>query len=203
MAFADITDENIESLLDSKDSKSTKRSVNRSVNLFREFLDTKGEPADFESFSKEKLDQMLKLFYASARKKDGEMMKKHYITILKYGLSKYIKEHMHIDTKNDPAFLHSKDVFSAVLSDLKKKGLGGVEHNPAICHEDLMKLYDVNGVALNSNTPHGLLNKCWFDVMIFLCRRGRENLRGMTRDTFKTGTERSGRIFVMQVPVKT
>ena len=63
MAFADITDENIESLLDSKDSKSTKRSDNRSVNLFREFLDTKGEPADFESFSKEKLDQMLKLFY--------------------------------------------------------------------------------------------------------------------------------------------
>jgi hypothetical protein len=82
---------------------------------------------------------------------------------------------------------------------MKKKGFGAVKHKPAICQEDLIKLYDINDVALNPCTPQGLLNKCWFDVMTFLCRRGRENLRQMTRDTFKINTDGTGRKFVTQV----
>jgi hypothetical protein len=32
-------------------------------------------PGEFETYTKQKLDEMLRLFYASIRKKDGEMMK--------------------------------------------------------------------------------------------------------------------------------
>jgi hypothetical protein len=77
---------------------------------------------------------------------------------------------------------------------MKKKGFGAVKHKPVICQEDLIKPYDVNGVVLNPCTPQGLLNKCWFDVMTYLCRRGQ-----MTRDTFKINTDGTGRKFVMQV----
>jgi hypothetical protein len=35
--------------------------------------------------------------------------------------------------------------------------------------------------------------------MTFLCRRGRENLRDMTRDTFAEHVDGSGRRLVMQV----
>jgi hypothetical protein len=82
---------------------------------------------------------------------------------------------------------------------MKKKGFGAVKHKPAIWQEDLIKLYDVHGFALNPCTPQGLLNKYWFDVITFLCRRGHENLRQMTRDTFKINTDGTGRKFVMQV----
>jgi hypothetical protein len=41
---------------------------------------------------------------------------------------------------------------------MKKKGFGAVKYKPAICQEDLINLYDVNGVALNPCTPQGLLN---------------------------------------------
>ena len=41
-----------------------------------DFLIQKNEPGEFETYTKQKLDEMLKLFYASIRKKDGEMMKK-------------------------------------------------------------------------------------------------------------------------------
>ena len=75
-------------------------------------------------------------------------------------------------------------MYSAVVTDLKKKGLASVDHKPTICPEDLFKIYQPSNFALNSNTPSCLLNKTWFDVMTFLCRRGRENLRDMTRDTF-------------------
>lgn len=139
---------------------------------------------------------MLRIFYASIGKKDGEMMKKSSVNLLKYGLAKHLKETAQIDINIDPVFASSKGVFSAVLTDMKKKGFGAVKHKPAICQEDLIKLYDVSGVALNPCTPQGLLNKCWFDVMTFLCR-GRENLRQMTLDTFKINTDGTGRKFVM------
>jgi hypothetical protein len=42
-------------------------------------------------------------------------------------------------------------------TDMKKKGFGAVKHKPAIFQEDLIKLYDVNGVALNPCTQQGLL----------------------------------------------
>ena len=87
----------------------------------------------------------------------------------------------------------------ATITDMKKKGFAAVEHKPVICQEDLVKLYDVTNVALNPNTPTGLLNKTWFDVMMYLCRRGRENLREMTRDTFLVQVDGSGRRYVMQV----
>jgi hypothetical protein len=65
--------------------------------------------------------------------------------------------------------------------------------------EDLVKLYDGTNVALIPNTPTGLLGKTWFEVMMCLCRRGRENLRKMTRDTFLVQVYGSGRRYVMQV----
>jgi predicted ABC-class ATPase len=69
MAFADINEDNISSLLRSKDSKSTQRSVVRSIKLFKDYLLQKDESVDFETFLKEKLNEMLRMFYASLRKK--------------------------------------------------------------------------------------------------------------------------------------
>ena len=76
MAFVDITEDNISELMKSKDSKSTQRAATQSIKLFRDFLIQKNEPGEFETYTKQKLDEMLRLFYASIRKKDGEMMKK-------------------------------------------------------------------------------------------------------------------------------
>jgi hypothetical protein len=40
--------------------------------------------------------------------------------------------------------------------------------------------------------------KVWFDPMFFLCRRGRENLRNMTKGTYRVNQDSSGREFVYQ-----
>jgi hypothetical protein len=70
MAFSDRNEDNISSLLRSKNSKSTQRSVARSIKLFKDYLlQKKDESVDFETFSKEKLDEMLRMFYASVKKK--------------------------------------------------------------------------------------------------------------------------------------
>ena len=127
MAFVDITEDTISELMNSKDSKSTQRAVTWNIKLFQDFLIQKNVPGEFETYTKQKLDEMLRLFYASIRKKDGEMMKKSSVNLLKYGLAKYLKETAQIDINIDPVFASSKGVFSAVLTDMKKKGFGAVK----------------------------------------------------------------------------
>jgi hypothetical protein len=65
MAFVDITEDNNSEIMKSKDDKSTQRAVTRSIKLFLDFLILQNEPGEFETYTKQKLDEMLRLFYAS------------------------------------------------------------------------------------------------------------------------------------------
>lgn len=49
--FASISEEDLEELVNSKDSASTKRSVKRGVKLFRDFLTENGKSGDFEALT--------------------------------------------------------------------------------------------------------------------------------------------------------
>ena len=49
--------------------------MKREVKLFRDYLTNKAASSDFQSFDKSELYEYLRTFYASARKKDGDMMK--------------------------------------------------------------------------------------------------------------------------------
>ena len=121
MAFAEISEENIKDLLSTKDSKETKRAVKRGVKLFRDYLTNKGASSDFQNFAKSELNEHLRTFYASARKKDGDMIKTNSLTSLKYGISKFLKDTLEIDVKNDPEFYLKYYVFSC-CNRLEKDG---------------------------------------------------------------------------------
>ena len=101
MAFAQINEDAIQSLLDSKDSKSTKRSIADAVKSFRFFLSSKQLPSDFKNFSKGELNTHLRIFYTSVRKQDGELLK-NSLNVMKNGMAKYLKEKCDIDIKKDP-----------------------------------------------------------------------------------------------------
>ncbi|KAJ8316276.1 hypothetical protein KUTeg_006290 [Tegillarca granosa] len=93
----------------------------------------------------------------------------------------------------------SKKVFKAVVGDLKRKGFGAVNHFQPIAPNDLKKLYSPDNIALNIDTPYGLQKKVWFDIVFYLCRRGRENLREMTKLTFEVSRHSNGEKYVHQV----
>lgn len=82
--------------------------------------------------------------------------------------------------------------------DLKRKGLGGTDHHPPISEQDLQKLYSKDTPVFDINTQFGLQRKAWFEITLPLCRRGRENLRSMTKDTFKVAKDDVGRMYVYQ-----
>ena len=89
---------------------------------------------------------------------------------------------------NDKSFSYSTKVFKAAVKDLRRQGLGCIKHHVLITRADMTKLYSGDTVVFYTDTPNGLLNKVWFEVMYFLCRRGQENLRAMTKETFELST---------------
>ena len=62
-----------------------------------------------------------------------------------------------------------------MLRTIIKSGKGDINHYPEIEPEDVKKLYS----SFDLNSPTDLLEKVWFGIMFFLCRRCRENLRDM------------------------
>jgi hypothetical protein len=196
--FADIGEVELQTLLTNKDSKSTSRIIKRSVNLFRKFLEQRNVETEFESFAKPVLNDNLRVFFASVRNKSGESLKVSSLQSIKYGLTKYLKETCKVDVVKDPEFAECMQIMKATLTDMKKHGHGSVDHKPPISGDDLKKLYSSENVAFNIDTPAGLQMKVWFDLMFFLCRRGRENLRNMTKGTYRVDQDSSGREFVYQ-----
>jgi hypothetical protein len=96
---------------------------------------------------KEDLNDLLKEFYVGARKINGDRFKKTALhgalQNIKYGLKRYIKEKRGWDIILDTEFSSSNEVFKAVTTDLKRRGLGKVEHHPPISDNDL-RTDDIN-----------------------------------------------------------
>ena len=86
--------------------------------------------------------------------------------------------------------------FKAIQADLKRKGFGDTTHYQPIDENDIARLYS-SGV-FDESTPSGLQNKIWFEIMLFICRRGRENLRELEKDHFQISQDSNGRRFVFQ-----
>jgi hypothetical protein len=195
--FSTINEADLKILDQEKDSKNTKRVVKRGVNLFSEFLRSNNMELSEIVENPTELNNQLRYYYASVRQKNGEELKKKSLDSLKYGISKHLLDTYNINLK-DQQFLSSNETYKSKVKQLKRSGHGSVDHKPVISDSDLEKLND-ECVPFNINTPCGLQNKVWFDVMYYLLRRGQENLRNMTKSTFAIGTDSTGRKFVHQI----
>ena len=103
-----------------------------------------------------------------------------------------------IDIVNDRSFTYSTKVFKASVIDLRRQGLATVQHHIPITKVDMAKFYSGETIVFDINAPNGLLNKVWFEVMYFLCRRGQENLRAMTKETFELAVDSAGKRYIFQ-----
>ena len=169
--FGNSSDIEIAELVESRHSANTKRSTKRCINLFREYLIAKGEPADFENFDKPKLQSTLARFYANARKKDGHEYRKSSLQNLKNGLKRYILEKCDIDISG-AGFSDTNKVYSAKVVDLKRQGNGDVKHKEPIESEDLIKLYKYFEQYESDGkiNPKILQQKVFFDLLLHFCR---------------------------------
>ena len=114
-----------------------------------------------------------------------ELYKENSMESIRHGLNRYLKNPPHnktFDIIKDPKFTNSNTNFKAVMIELKRQGKGDVEHYPIIPDDEIRQLYSC--MQMDISTPQGLHNKVQFDIRLYFCRRGNENMHSMTKDTF-------------------
>ena len=128
-------------------------------------------------------------------KPDGSFYTKNTLNAIKYGLAWHFMKENKLNIFEDPRRAEScNQVFSASLVEFKKKGFAKVNHHPEITTDHLEKLYS----SFDVTTPRGQQQKCLFDIMFFLARRGRENLREQTKYSFTIAVDSQNRRYVYQ-----
>ncbi|XP_033756252.1 uncharacterized protein LOC117338997 [Pecten maximus] len=189
MRFASLNDENINKLMTEKDSINTRRATDSAVKMFKEYLKEKNVAEDVETLDSTELDKLLGKFYLEARNKNGELYKKASLTAFRHGLNRHFKDH---DIVNGQDFKSSREAFIAMSSELKRQGLGGVDHHPPIEKADLQKLY----ASFDITDAASLQQKVFVDILLYFGRRGRENARQLKVSDFSCSTDSEGHVYI-------
>ena len=185
--FATLSEEDLNLFLDDKDAKSIKRATKSALKVFHQYL--KGKKAD-EPQTKDTLANMLKQFYAEARKADGTL------SSLRFGLNRHFRATRGFDIINDSEFTDANKVFGAKYVDLKRQGLVKVEHKPPICELKKTLKNCTKALPLVLKDPEKLQNRVFCEVMLYFCRRGRQNLREFKKTDFSFNTDSNGARYV-------
>ena len=193
--FVHVDETEIERLKVKETSASTKKGTSNALKTFLSFC-TEENVYSVNVISLEELRGLLTRFYAGARTVKGEYYKVNMMHSLRNGLRRHFKEVRKIDITNDGFFEEANMCFSNMLKKIKGTNKGQVQHYAEIEPEDLRHLY--RHLVENKNTPAGLLQKVWVDIMLYFIRRGRENLRDMSKNTFVVGVDASGTRYVEQ-----
>ncbi|XP_021338996.1 uncharacterized protein LOC110440331 [Mizuhopecten yessoensis] len=188
--FASHTESEIETKRATLIPTNTKKSNNSASKTFRAYLSEKEQDTDFEDVSKPRLDEALGHFYLDARKQDGSLYKTTTLEHFPHGLNRYLKAPLvskKFDLLKDQDFHESNECFKTAVSDLKSSGKGVINHHNVICPSDREKMY--TSIHMSAVTPAGLANKVQFDIRLYFCRRGCENMEKMTKSTLKVKTD--------------
>jgi len=188
--FPELSEDEIENILDLKSSLNTKKATNVAVNLFRQYISHRNIQEEEAVSSKPRLAEVLRKFYAEARKRNGDLYTRASLICIRFGLQRFFSSSHNMDIIKETEFNNANSVFLAELSELKREGKTKTTHKPSIYKADITKLYQSG--QLNVDKPETLQNKVFFEVMLYFCRRGRQNLRDLKKEDFRIGTDPDG-----------
>ena len=98
--------------------------------------------------TKEELNQCLKLFYTSARQRDGSFYKKTTLKCLRAAIERFLQNspnNKSFSIVGDFAFKEANNVLDAFVKDLRKSGkIAGVVHKKPITKEQTNKQTQTN-----------------------------------------------------------
>ena len=174
--FTVYDDDELQSLQVKKNAKRTDQCTTYGSNTLKKFCE-ETRIADFSRLVDipiNELADLLKKFYAGARKKDGKRYKVNAIKGIWFALQRYFNKLRTIDIISDNEFNEANVCFKNILKISKYQGYCDTHHYPEIEPEDLAKLY----AGFKINLPFELQEKVWFDISFHLIRRGRENMQG-------------------------
>ena len=212
--FDVVDDETKKTLLDNRKALNTNRATKQWISCLNEYLVERGL-SKVDDMDLDQLPSVMGDFYFSARKKsineDGVQEKnksklklRHYKnSSLKSGraaMNRYFKGKFGIDIISNENFIKANEIFQAVTKQGKEEGRGEIQSKQAISDPDFSKLtsYFLDSMKGPPN-PRKLQEILLFNIIYYCGRRGRENLRQMTKETFAVETDHDGREYIIQV----
>ena len=193
--FQNVTDSDLQQLQVRQNAANTNRSTAFGVKLFETYLKECGIPNNFIALTPEDLNSILERFYAAVRKEDGEYYKLNSMKSIRSSIQRMYLEKRQVDIVDDNRFTTANNCFSNMCKRIKDAGFGDTEHYPEMEPEDVRKLC----ASFEIDDQSGLQEKVWFDIQLYLIRRGREGLRAMTKKTFRVFFDGQGNRFFSQV----
>ena len=151
----------------------------------------------FESYSKEYLDDLFSLFYAEIRNSSGKWYSKSSYIGIRAALQRHLRgEPFNVvyNLVDDVAFKNSNEVLTGIFKKISREGLDKVKHHNPIELGDLVTFRTTGTIGIHS--PRALQNLVWLNVAIHFARRGRENYRMMTKNTYQVAVDGDGRRFI-------
>lgn len=199
-------------ILDKRKKPNTNRATKLWFTCFTDYLREKELP-EVKDITNEDLPNILEQFYSEVRKKEAKenpkneaavegdrLYKNTSLKAIRGALARYFKEARCIDIISNEKFLRANQVFEGVQRINKEKGLGSIISKPPIDDSDLHRITEYFKAGMSGPPNPQLLQQCvLFYIVLYMCRRGRENLRDMTKDTFKlTKDAEDGRMYIFQ-----
>ncbi|CAC5407170.1 unnamed protein product [Mytilus coruscus] len=125
--FAKLDDDALEKIIGETESASTKRQTKYGAKIFKQWLTEIKQDANFEQFSPEKLDQILRNVYAEVRNTDGQLYAKRTFVGIRASTNRYLrappcnKSFSLLEDKHE--FHKSNQMFTAMIKKLRGKAL--------------------------------------------------------------------------------
>ncbi len=151
----------------------------------------------FEDLPPPDLCRLLRKFYATVRKEDGEVYSKSSLNNIRSAIQRHLASPPFSRTINimrDPDFNPANNMLRGTLKKSKKDGQDTTSHYRPISDGDLDKLQE-SGV-MDPSTPEGLQNAVWFNIQFKFCRRGREGQRDLKKTDWVFKIDDRGREYV-------
>ena len=150
---------------------------------FSEWLIETGRPAAFEGMDKAPMASMLKFFYGEVRQVNGSPYSRSGLVNIRSAIQRHISSppfNREFNIMKDSEFNCANQVVQGTIKTLRERGLDVTKHKTAIDADDMSKIRQ----SLDVNTPVGLQDKVFVDVVLHFARRGREGLREMGKGFF-------------------
>ena len=196
--FKTIDDNKMQTILDEKDKKNTQKATQSAVSQFEAYLKLKNLP-NIMDIDLELLASTLRNYYVEICPQKDENYAVQSLKCKRAALNRFFKPNRGIDIILDPDFTRANEMFKGVLVQSKKSGKGVKKSYPKITPDDMEKISSYfTHDYMNMPDPKKLQCNLLFYIVYFFCRRGRENLYDMKKNTFRVVVEPDGSEYVIQ-----
>ena len=194
----ELNDNDKKILLTEKDKKSTQRATDGYMNQFKKFLEVKQHPK-LEAITAADLNNILYDYYASIKPQKEEMYCVQTLKCIHAGLGRFFRKSLGVDIASDSMFVKANEMFKAMTVHSKRSGKGVKNSTPPISQIDLERIAEYfNHDHVTEPNGRKLQQNLIFYIVYFFCRRGRENLYNMTKETFKIKVQPDGTEVLIQ-----